>query len=150
MILYAQNQESIFTNNKIAQFLGTASYSIYLWHWPIVYWMFNKNLQGNVSFIVFGIALSIILGYFSAKYIEKGVGNKLKSESPLKPNLIISSSCIAIAAISFTVFITQGANLKFRHAANNPQALLVEKYIKEHKDFNEDFLENVMFITITL
>ncbi|MBD1220467.1 acyltransferase family protein [Acinetobacter seifertii] len=37
LILYVQNQESILTNNKLAQFLGTSSYSIYLWHWPIVF-----------------------------------------------------------------------------------------------------------------
>lgn len=140
LILYVQNQESIFTNNKITQFLGTASYSIYLWHWPIVYWMFNKNLQENISFIIFGIATSIVVGYFSAKYIEKGIGNKLKSRTSLKPNLIISGSCIVVIAISSTIFITQGANLKIRSAANTPQALLVERYLNEHKNIGDAYM----------
>lgn len=140
LILYIQNQDSIFTNNKTAQFLGTASYSIYLWHWPMVYWMFNKNLQGNISFIIFSIATSIVVGYFSAKYIEKGIGNKLKSKSLLKPNLIISGSCVVVIAISSAIFITQGANLKIRSAANTPQALLVEKYLNEHKNIDDAYM----------
>ncbi|MEG0030753.1 acyltransferase family protein [Acinetobacter sp.] len=140
LILYVQNQESIFTNNKIAQFLGTASYSIYLWHWPIVYWMYNKNLQDNISFIIFGIATSIVVGYFSAKYIEKGIGNKLKSKNLLKPNLIISGSCLVVITISFSIFITQGANLKIRSAANTPQALLIESSLDEHKNIGDAYM----------
>ena len=35
----------------------------------------------------------------------KGIGNKLKSRTSLKPNLIISGSCIVVIAISSTIFI---------------------------------------------
>ena len=90
LILYLQNQESILTNNKIAQFIGTASYSIYLWHWPIVFWLFHKNQQNNIFYLTLGITISIALGYLSAHFIEKKVGNQLKGNSLLKPNLIIS------------------------------------------------------------
>ncbi|MBD1225192.1 acyltransferase [Acinetobacter seifertii] len=85
LILYVQNQESILTNNKLAQFLGTSSYSIYLWHWPIVFWMFHKGQQNNILFITLGILTSVLLGYLSGKYIEKYIGNKLKGKTILKP-----------------------------------------------------------------
>lgn len=140
LILYIQNQDSIFTNNKIAQFLGTSSYSIYLWHWPIVFWMFNKNLQGNIFFIIFGISISVLIGYLSAKYIEKWFGNKLKSRSPLKPNLIIAGLSAVIIAVSSVVFLTQGANLKVRSAANTQQALLIENSLDEHKNIGDAYM----------
>lgn len=140
LILYAQNQDSIFTNNKIAQFLGTSSYSIYLWHWPIVFWIFNKNLQGNIFFIIFGILISVLLGYLSAKYIEKWFGNKLKNSSPLKPNLIIAGLSSVIIAVSSAVFLTQGANLKVRSAANTPQAFLIESSLDEHKNIGDAYM----------
>lgn len=140
LILYVQNEKSIFTNNKIAQFLGTSSYSIYLWHWPIVYWVFSKNLQDNLYIIILGIVISIITGYFSAKFIEKGVGNKLKSKSLIKPNLIISGFCICVIGISFSIFVTQGANLKYRAAANTPQALLIENSLNEHKNIGNAYM----------
>ena len=36
LIIQAQRNDSIITNNIIFQKIGTWSYSIYLWHWPIV------------------------------------------------------------------------------------------------------------------
>ncbi|WP_151731432.1 acyltransferase family protein, partial [Acinetobacter seifertii] len=140
LILYVQNQESILTNNKLAQFLGTSSYSIYLWHWPIVFWMFHKGQQNNILFITLGILTSVLLGYLFGKYIEKYIGNKLKGKTILKPNLIIISSCASIVAISAVVFLTQGANLNIRYAANTPQALLVEKYLNEHKNIDKAYM----------
>lgn len=139
LILYVQNQNSILTNNKVLQFLGSSSYSIYLWHWPIVFWLFYKDQQNNIYFIVTGVVLSIVLGYLSAKYIEKGLGNKIKNKSTIKINIIISFFCISIVILASFIFMTQGAKIKQRLAANTPQALVVEKYIKEHETFNEDF-----------
>lgn len=140
LILYIQNQNSILTNNKIAQFLGNSSYSIYLWHWPIVFWVYHKGQQDNIAYILLGILGSIILGYLSAKYIEKNVGNKLKSKSLLKPNLIIASSCCLLIAISACIYLTQGANIAIRSAANTPQALLVEKAFNEHKNIDDAYM----------
>lgn len=139
LILYIQNQKSIFTNNKIVQFLGTASYSIYLWHWPIVFWLFHKNQQNNIIYLLVGIIISIALGYLSAKYVEKHIGNKLKGISLFKSNLFISMSCIIIIFLSLIVFKTNGFNSIIRAAANTPQALLIEKYNQEHKNLDDAY-----------
>ncbi|MDR6543225.1 peptidoglycan/LPS O-acetylase OafA/YrhL [Acinetobacter bereziniae] len=139
LILYTQNQKSIFTNNKIAQFLGNASYSIYLWHWPIVFWLFHKNQQNNIIYLLVGIIISITLGYLSAKYVEKFIGNQLKGISLFKSNLIISMSCIVIIGLGLIIFKTNGINSSIRAAANTPQAVLIEKYINEHKNLDDAY-----------
>ncbi|WP_394184356.1 acyltransferase family protein [Pseudoalteromonas tetraodonis] len=68
LIIQAQSN-SIFISNNFFQKIGAWSYSIYLWHWPIVvaisYFSFNKN------YIYLGLILSILLGFLSHKYIEK-------------------------------------------------------------------------------
>ncbi|MDC5547856.1 acyltransferase family protein, partial [Acinetobacter baumannii] len=70
LILLANDNNSIFTNNKICQFLGNSSYSIYLWHWPIVFYLSYFEKENNIIYITFSIALSIFLGYISYKIIE--------------------------------------------------------------------------------
>lgn len=68
-ILQAQRDDSLLTSNVIFQKLGAWSYSIYLWHWPLVVTIFYFSL--NEIFIYPGILLSVLLGFLSNKYIEK-------------------------------------------------------------------------------
>lgn len=69
LLIQAQRNNSIITSNIAFQKIGTWSYSIYLWHWPIVVAIYYFSL--NEVFLLVGIALSVILGFLSNKYIEK-------------------------------------------------------------------------------
>lgn len=69
LIIQVQRSDSIITNNIIFQKLGSWSYSIYLWHWPLVVAIYYFSLPEYYIYI--GIALSIFLGFLSYKYIEK-------------------------------------------------------------------------------
>lgn len=67
LIIQAQRNESFITSNIVFQKLGTWSYSIYLWHWPLVvffYFQYDNNL--------IGIPLSLLMGAISYQLIEKG------------------------------------------------------------------------------
>ena len=70
IITYKENSFKNFRKNlNPFQFLGDCSYSIYLYHWPlIVYskWLFPQN---NFLGLFFGI-LSIPIGYISYRFIE--------------------------------------------------------------------------------
>ncbi|MFT6212948.1 MAG: peptidoglycan/LPS O-acetylase OafA/YrhL, partial [Alphaproteobacteria bacterium] len=67
-IIQAGRNNSFVTGNFIFQKLGAWSYSIYLWHWPLVVAIYYFSL--NDVFIYIGIALSILLGFLSNRYIE--------------------------------------------------------------------------------
>ncbi len=69
LLIQAQRNDSIVTDNIVFQSLGKWSYSIYLWHWPLVVAIYYFSL--NEQFIYFGIITSVILGFFSNKYIER-------------------------------------------------------------------------------
>jgi len=69
LILLAKREDSIITSNLVFQKIGAWSYSIYLWHWPVVVAIYFFSL--NDLFIFIGIILSIILGFLSNQYIEK-------------------------------------------------------------------------------
>ena len=65
-IIQAQRNDSFITSNAIFQKLGTWSYSIYLWHWPIVVIFYFLNIKLEVV----GILLSVALGLISYLIIE--------------------------------------------------------------------------------
>lgn len=95
LIIVSNRNNSILTTNIVSQYLGAWSYSIYLWHWPIVVFLYLK-LDFNYSELV-GILVSVVMGYFSYRFIEKF---KFKSYSrwqdvfKVKPFLTILVLCL--------------------------------------------------------
>ena len=69
LIIQAQRDDSIITSNIVFQKIGAWSYSIYLWHWPLVVIIYTFALPEY--YIYLGMVLSIILGFLSYKYVEK-------------------------------------------------------------------------------
>ncbi|MGJ8682897.1 acyltransferase family protein, partial [Paraglaciecola sp.] len=74
MIMLAARSDSIFTNNFIFNWLGKTSYSIYLYHWPVVVLLNYFELIPSGVWIFVGLALSVVLGALSYYLIE----NKFK------------------------------------------------------------------------
>jgi hypothetical protein len=68
LMIVANRQSSVITNNKAFQYLGKWSYSIYLWHWPIVVFGYYLNTQ---SWALYGLPLSVALGFVSFKFVER-------------------------------------------------------------------------------
>ncbi|OQQ07432.1 hypothetical protein BK411_12535 [Vibrio splendidus] len=68
LVIISNRQDSIFTSNRVSQYLGRWSYSIYLWHWPICVLFYQKiNIIG---YELFGLLLSIVVGFLSYRFIE--------------------------------------------------------------------------------
>ncbi|MDW3136745.1 acyltransferase family protein [Vibrio sp. 1288] len=68
LLIQAQRNDSIVTDNIVFQSLGKWSYSIYLWHWPIVVAISYYTLSDTFQYL--GIMLSLYLGFLSNRYIE--------------------------------------------------------------------------------
>ena len=95
IIIFANN--NTFTNKilslKIFVGFGLISYSLYLWHQPLL--AFSKNYYGSITlsqkFLI--IFISVIISYFSWKYIEKFFRDRSKLS---KKSIFYLSSFMAL------------------------------------------------------
>lgn len=67
-IILSGMQNNIILSNIFSQSIGKWSYSIYVWHWPIVVLGFYLSFS---DWYIYGIPLSIFLGFLSYQLIEK-------------------------------------------------------------------------------
>jgi peptidoglycan/LPS O-acetylase OafA/YrhL len=69
-VLLAARSSSLWTGRAIAQWLGTRSYSLYLWHWPIVVTLAYLEWQADARAVAAGLALTLVLAHLSYHLVE--------------------------------------------------------------------------------
>lgn len=120
--------ESFLFTNKIAQFIGKISYSVYLCHWPVVVAISYFSLHG-IAYYSLGIIISLILGTMSFFLIENPARRFLNGEGNhlFKEILILISILFLPMAIS--VYASENGGLPSRF----PYALLTSEDIAKER-----------------
>lgn len=70
MMVLAANRQSFWTGNKVAQWIGDRSYSLYLWHWPVYVALVYVELRYSTIALVCGLIATLILGHMSYQLVE--------------------------------------------------------------------------------
>lgn len=128
LIILSGNNGFFITDNKASQYLGKISYSVYLWHWPVVVY---GNFMGYSGYMVTiaSILTSVILGALSYYIVENPLRKALKLLSRLKALEI--SACAALAFIPYQagayVFEGNGVPSRFPFALITPEQLMKER-----------------------
>ena len=98
LVLLARRATSIFSTTRPAQWLGSTSYSLYLWHWPLVVMLHYANISDNSTAIILALLMTVLLGYVSYRLIENPARiylNKINTQR----SVILFISIISIIAV---------------------------------------------------
>lgn len=108
LIILAQKEHCWLTNNPVAQWLGDRSYSLYLWHWPLVVALYFAGLQSDWAWVVGFFALSLLLAHLSYRFVEVPTRSYLSAASLRKEifaigaaGVVISLSAVAVKVVTF-------------------------------------------------
>lgn len=108
LILLGARQGSLWTGSRVAQWLGDCSYSLYLWHWPLVVGLVYLQQQDAAAAIAIGLALTVLLGALSYRCIETPVRNGLNRLPKAVTPLVIASALLVVMLPSLAVLVKHG------------------------------------------
>ncbi|MDM0115251.1 acyltransferase family protein [Variovorax sp. J22R133] len=112
-VLLASRHDSILTGLPIAQWLGTRSYSLYLWHWPIMVALNGPDGQMPPEVIARGLVWTLVAGHLSYVMVERPSRTLL---SRLRMRWIILTLCVAMLAVAgpgAAAYLRQGISDRF-------------------------------------
>ena len=102
---------SSFANQLLAvapmRFIGKISYSLYLWHWPIIaFWKKYNNAEPDLIEGLAIVAASLVVASLSWKFIEQPF--RRKSVRPMRDISVAISAAVLVALGGYGIVANQG------------------------------------------
>lgn len=125
LIILAQKERCWLTNNPVAQWLGDRSYSLYLWHWPLVVALYFAGLQSDWAWVLGFFTLSLLLSHLSYRFVEVPTRSYLSAASLRKEifaigaaGVVIGLSAVAVKVVTFEGRVPQAVEVAANEAKN--------------------------------
>jgi peptidoglycan/LPS O-acetylase OafA/YrhL len=136
LVLLAWRPDAPWARLPAVQLLGRWSYSIYLWHWPIVVGMAYLDFPLAPLWVAGGIVLSILAGWLSFELVEIRLRDLLFA--PPKWSLRLAQVGILVgAAALFTYAIIHTRGFEAQRTTPSQQILLAQ-YRRAEADWTSD------------
>lgn len=126
VIISNLNNVRVF-NLKPVQIIGKTSYSIYLWHWPVVVWGYFFGIS---NWLLVGVPLSFIFGFLSYKFIESKKYFFPSKYQQLTKSKVLLLSFVAVTIYSFAYF-NNGMDGEYRKLVSNSRYDYMNKYNRD-------------------
>jgi len=109
LILVAGRAQSVWTAPALLQALGRWSYSIYLWHWPLVVALAYLGLQRQPVAVVLGLVVAVALGAASYRWVETPARHGLGRISRRSALGALAGAALLVALPAAALRFTNGA-----------------------------------------
>jgi peptidoglycan/LPS O-acetylase OafA/YrhL len=106
MLVIYGNTHSMFSTHKLLQFTGTVSYSVYLWHWPLVVFLSTCGLLDSWPYVSSAMLLSIVLGALSFYLIESKARPMVSVRGTLMKYACGVIAVVAVSAVTASLVKT--------------------------------------------
>ncbi len=108
LVLIAARPSSLFTNTRAAQWFGNCSYSLYLWHWPLVVSLVYLEKQHDSLLISCGLILTLLLGWASYRFIENPTRIYSAKLPPKRAGTVITIGVLTVVLLAGWVRLQDG------------------------------------------
>ncbi|WP_433285734.1 SGNH hydrolase domain-containing protein [Micromonospora sp. CA-244673] len=95
------------------QFLGGISYTLYLWHWPLLVVLTARMPDAEPPAVVATVALAVVLAYLTSRLVERPVWHSRRLAVRPRVALSVGAACTVLSVC---------AGLAFQTAATAPAA----------------------------
>ncbi|MET1113202.1 MAG: acyltransferase family protein [Allosphingosinicella sp.] len=121
LVILAARTGSRVTGNAAAAWIGLNSYSLYLWHWPVVVALRRSGHAGEGPWIAAGIAAAFLLGHLSWRFVERRARPRPAAPTIGTTRIAASRRAVtayglaplALALASFAIWKTHGLPQRF-------------------------------------
>lgn len=101
-------------SGKALVFIGGLSYSLYLWHWPLIVWFHNMDLGlGRIAETTLLLVATVLASYLAWRYVEEPFRNhREKFSGRVVAGMTLTFAAFCIAAGSY-IYAQRGMEERF-------------------------------------
>ncbi len=142
LIIASDDKKNILLCNRITQYIGNISYSLYLYHWPVIVAFKYITLKNFFSFndVISIFLITLILSHLSYKFIEL---NFKSSKIRKKNNFIVIFIFLVTSFYSYS-FVQHNKINEKKNDFLKEQVMLRDEFLEKIK--KNEFVDNKIII----
>ena len=147
LILWANDQYNVILRHRWLQSLGRWSYSVYLWHWPIIVALrlTNWSIDYPRLTMVAAAAASVFIGWLSYRYVERlgamprGISQWRIASRPALGMALAGVATLGVAASDGLAWRARDSDARYQRYDAEIQPLLFPERCSNFKKSAEQF-----------
>ena len=113
-VMLAGAQNSLFTGTKVSQSIGRWSYSIYLWHWPVVVFVRYFHIAFTGVTVIVSILMSVLFGWISYRFVEQPARQLMLGIRSSRQAAVFACALLPLFLVAGEINFSDGVNSRYK------------------------------------